>query len=262
MSTNLFVAMGVVALALQTPTPVASPKPAAASPPTTQGSTAARPGAVVVTVVSEKGEPLTGASVTARGAVDRAGTSGSDGIVTLQNIPAGTVRVRIARDGFITLEKEVTIRTAARTNTEAVLAAAPPPPAPPPTPTPTPTPESRPTTPAGTPGTQKVVSIPDLAEQMLRDTQPFVSRQLGCSGVLETTLTVARENVASHRHADVDEMLYLVAGEATLAINGKDQSIVAGWYGLVPRGSEHSLTRRGRNPMVFLLVHSGKPCEK
>jgi len=260
-STNLIVAMGVVALALQTPTPTVSPKPAPSSPPATQGTAAARPGAVVVTVLNEKGEPLTGATVTTRGAVDRAGTSGADGVVTLQNIPVGTVRVRITRDGFITLEKEVTIRSAARTNTEAALAAAPTP-APTPTPSPTPTPETRPTTPAGTPGTQKVVSIPDLAEQMLKDTQPFVGRQLSCSGVLETTLVVARENVAPHRHADVDEMLYLVAGEASLMINGKEQSIVAGWYGLVPRGLEHGLTRRGRNPMVFVLVHSGKPCEK
>jgi len=268
---NLSVAIGVLALALQTPTPVASPKPTPAvpaatpaGPPATQGAaTAPRPGALVFTVLSEKGEPLTGAIVSMRGVTERAGTTGPDGTVTLQNIPPGAQRARISRDGFITLEKEVTVRAAARTPAEAVLSFAPPPPAPPPTPTPTPTPTPNPTpiTSAGTPGTPKMVNIPDLAEQMLKDTQPFVGRQLGCSGLLETTLIVARENVASHRHADVDEMLYLVAGDATLTINDKDQTIAAGWFGLVPRGMPHALTRRGRNPMVFLLVHSGKPCE-
>jgi mannose-6-phosphate isomerase-like protein (cupin superfamily) len=256
---------GLLALALQTPTPTpaVTPKPAAQTPPTqtpaAQTSTAARPGALILTIQSERGEPLAGASVAVHGPVDRAGTSGPDGTLTLQNMPVGAYRCRITRDGFITLEKEVAVKTAARTNAEASLSVAPPPP-PPPSPSPTPTPENRPMTPAGVPGSPKVLSIPDLAEQMLKDSAPTVDRQLGCSGVTETTLVVARENVAAHQHADMDELLYLVAGEATLTIDGKDQNIMAGWYGLVPRGMSHALTRKGRNPIVFLLVHSGKPC--
>jgi hypothetical protein len=74
-----------------------------------------------------------------RGAVDRAGLTGPDGVVTIQNIPAGAQRCRITRDGFITLEKEVTIKSAARAAAEAVLSVAPAPP-PPPSPSPTPTP--------------------------------------------------------------------------------------------------------------------------
>ena len=204
---------------------------------------------------------MTGATVSLRGITERGGTSGSDGVVTLQNIPAGTQRVRVMRDGFITLEKEVTIRSAARTSAEAVLSVAPPPPAPPPPPSPTPTPESRPTTSAGTPGVMKMLFVPEMAEQMLKDTQPIVTRQIGCSGLMDTTLIVARENI-THRHADVDEMVYLVAGEATLTIGGKSQAIDPGWFGLVPREQPHTITRRGRNPMVFLVVTSGKPCEK
>jgi quercetin dioxygenase-like cupin family protein len=261
----LSVAIAVFALALQTPTPtpVASPKPAATAP-VTQGTGAARPGALVLTVVNEKGEPLRDAMVTARGAVDRSGPTLTDGTITLQNMPVGTYRARISREGFITLEKEVSIRSAARTNAEAVLSAAPPPPAPPPTPSPTPTPEVMLTAAAGAPGVAKTVNIAEMADQILnsKDTTPLVSRQLGCSGVIETSLVVARDNVASHRHADVDEMVYLVAGDATLTIAEQNQTITAGWFGLVPRGQSHSLTRRGRNPMVFLLVHSGKPCAK
>ena len=262
MTTKLSVAIGFLALVLQTPTPTASPKPAASSPPATQGAgtTANRPGALVLTVLNEKGEPLTGASVAVRGAADRSGTTGTDGAVTLQNIPVGTVRVRVTRDGFMTLEKEVSIRSAARTTSEAVLSMAPPAPAPPPTPTPTPTPESRPMTPAGALGTPKMSFVTDLVDQMLKDSQPVVTRQVGCSGVMETSLILTRENI-SHRHTDVDETIYIVAGEGSLTVADKNQNIEGGWFGFVPRGVPHSITRRGRNPMVLLVVTSGKPCE-
>lgn len=263
------VLIGIVALALQTPTPspVVSPKPAVPpatqSPaPTAQAAAPAtgKPGALVLTITNEKGEPLTAASVAVHGAVDRAGATGSDGTITLQNMPVGTYRCRIMRDGFITLEKEVAVKAAARSMAEAVLSAAPPPPPPPPSPSPTP--ESRPVVSNGAPGTPKVLSIPDLAEQMLKDSQPTVDRALGCSGLTESTLIVARENVAPHRHADMDEMLYLVAGDATLTIGDKDQPITAGWFGLIPRDTSHALARRGRSPIVFLMIHSGKPCAK
>ena len=177
-------------------------------------------------------------------------------------MPAGTYRCRITRDGFVMLDKEVTIRAGARTATEAVLWAAPkPPPSPrlrrPPTPSPQPTPAVTATGPAGAP---RVLSIAELGDQMLRDSQPTVERQLGCSGVTASKLIATRENIALHRNADTDEVLYLMAGDATLTIGDKDQTVSAGWFGLVPRGTPYSLIRRGRNPVVLLSVQSGKAC--
>jgi quercetin dioxygenase-like cupin family protein len=253
--------VGFLALSLQTPTPAASPKPPASPPAASAAQTqsTARPGALVLTVMSEKGEPLAGAQVAAHGAtVDRSGTTGPDGTLTLQNMPVGTYRCRITKDGFITLEKEVAVKTAARSTAEASLSVAPAPP-PPPAPSPTPVVE-KPSAPMGTPGQSKVLSIPELAETMLKDSQPVVDRALGCSGVVSSTLLTARDNIAAHRHADMDEVIYVVAGDATLTINDKDQSITAGWFGLVPRGASHAVTRKGRNPIVLLLVQSGKPC--
>jgi mannose-6-phosphate isomerase-like protein (cupin superfamily) len=256
---------GILALALQTPTPTpaVSPKPAAPPPvsaPQGAASAAAKPGAIVLTISNEKGEPLSGASVSVRGAVDRAGTSGSDGTVTLQNIPVGTVRCRITRDGYITLEKEIAVKAAARSTAEAVLSAAPPPPPPPPAPTPTP--EVRPAPPMGEPGVPATANIATLADQMLNESQPSGQRILGCSGVMKSTLLVAKDNTVFRGSGDVDEIVYVLGGDATLTIGDKDQNIGSGWFGLVPRGTTHSVTRRGRSPIALFIVQSGKPCGK
>jgi mannose-6-phosphate isomerase-like protein (cupin superfamily) len=226
---------------------------------------AAKPGTLTLTIRSEQGLVLSGAVVAVHGLVDRRGTSGADGVVMLQNLPAGTYRARITRDGYITLDKDVAIRAGSRTTGEGVLAPAPTPSAPPPAPTPTPLPvDKRSTTPASTvkPGMARVMSLPDLVEQMLKQPQPIVEHEIGCSVATVARLILARESVAMHRHSDADEVLYMVAGEATLTMTEKDQNVTAGWFGLVPRGTSHSLIRRGRNPMVVLSVQSGEPCPK
>lgn len=252
-----------LAIALQTPppqtTPTPTPRPPAQVSAAQGAATSTRPGALVLTVTNEKGEFLAGATVAAHGAVDRGGATGADGVVTLQNMPVGTYRCRITRDGFVMLDKEVAIRGGARTVSEAVLSAAPPPP-PAPTPPPSKPAEPKPVPPAGTAGTPRVLSIADLADQMLRDSQPTVERQLGCSGVTSSRLIATRENIALHRNTDVDEVLYLLAGDATLTVAEKEQVVGAGWFGLVPRGTSYSLVRRGRSPVVVLSVQSGQPC--
>ena len=109
----------------------------------------------------------------------------------------------------------------------------------------------------------KVLSIAEMADQMIRelkDTQPIIEREIGCSFQTSSRLIVARENIALHRHADADEMLYILAGEATLSMGDKDQVVGAGWVGLAPRGTTHSFTRRGRTPIAILSVRSGEAC--
>ena len=230
--------------------------PAPQARPATQTPAAARPGSLVLTVTSATGEVLRDASVAVHGPTDRAGTTGASGAVTLQNMPAGTYRCRVVRDGFITLEKDVTIRAGARLATEAVLSPAPPPPAPPPPP-PAPAP---PPSAVLSPGEPRVTSLPDLAEELLRQTQPITEREIGCSGATSTRLIVVRDNITLHDHPDADETLYLLAGDATLKLGDREQAVSAGWVGVVPRRMPHSVMRRGRNPIVVLSVRSGPPC--
>jgi mannose-6-phosphate isomerase-like protein (cupin superfamily) len=95
---------------------------------------------------------------------------------------------------------------------------------------------------------------------MLKDPAPIVEREIGCSVAAASRLILVRESLTTHTHADADEMLYVVAGDATLKIAEKDTSISAGWFGLVPRGAAHSLARRGRNAPIVLSIRSGAPC--
>lgn len=243
----------------------ATPQTASGSRPAPQTTATAKPGNLILTVTSGTGALLAGALVAVHGPVDRGGTTGADGVVTLQNMPAGTYRCRIARDGFITLEKELTIRAGVRLTAEGVLSPAPAPPqapslVPPPPSSPSPSPAPRPAMPAGIPGSPRVLSIPDLAEQLLREAQPVVEREIGCSVATSSRLIVARQIIALHNHADADEMLYLVAGEAALKLGERDQNVGPGWFGLVPRGLSHALTPRGRGPIVLLSIRSGPPC--
>ena len=235
---------------------------AAATPSARQSAaTTNKPGSLGLTVAGENGMPLSGANVRLSGASnDRVGTSGADGLVTLVNLPPGTYRARITRDGYITLDKEVTIRAAAKLAAEAVLSAAPPPPAPPPPPPPVPAaPATSNTLKPGSPHYSSIIDLATQMEKALRDT-PTVERDLGCSGGSASRLIMTRENVSMHTHGDADEMLYVVAGDATLTVADKDQGVQPGWFSVVPRGMSHSLTRRGRNPLLHLSVRSGPAC--
>lgn len=219
---------------------------------------ATRPGTLALTVVDSSGKPIDDVTVTVSGSVDRAGTTGADGTLSFQ-LPAGTYRVRMRNAQYWTLEKEVTIRAGVKLAAEGMMNAAPPPPAPP---KPEPTPEPKPVQPTLKPGAAVITSVTDLFGQMekgLRES-PTVERELGCSGGSSSRLIMTRENITVHTHADADEMIYIVGGEATMSIGDKTQSVEAGWMGIVPRGASHSVTRRGRNVLVVLSVRSGPPC--
>jgi uncharacterized cupin superfamily protein len=199
------------------------------------------------------------ATVRAEGPTTRMGTTGPDGRITFENLTAGTYRVRIERESFITLEKEIAVWAGGRTPAQAVLsagmAASAPAPAPPPPPAPTVS------APVLKPGEPRILSLTDIAEQLLRETDPIAERALGCSGATSSRLIRVRESIASHTHADADELLYIVAGDATLKLGDKEQNISPGWFSVVPRGMTHTITRRGRNPILILSAISGPPCQ-
>ena len=73
-------------------------------------------------------------------------------------------------------------------------------------------------------------------------------------------MVVLREALNAPPNPNIDQMLYVVAGEATLSVGGHEQSISSGWFALVPRGMPHTLTRRGRNPVIVLATSGGQPC--
>ena len=250
----------------QTPPPSTTQPPAKppTRPPSTSSSASSstKPATVELAVTTMVGMTIPGATVKAEGPTSRAGTTGPDGRIVFENLPAGTYRFRIERDSFVTLEKEIPAWAGVRTASQAVLSAgaATPAPAAPPPPAPMPTPSM--STPVLKAGEPRVLSLTDdIAEKLIREKDPVAERQLGCSGATASRLVRVNDSLAVHSHADADEVLYIIAGEATLKLGDKEQTLVPGWFSLVPRGMSHSLTKRGRGPVLLLSSVSGPPCQ-
>jgi mannose-6-phosphate isomerase-like protein (cupin superfamily) len=254
-------------LVAQQPTPPAAPPAGASAPPSAPAAAQAprRPApttsTVEVRVTDRTGTPAEGVQVNAEGPVGRSGVTDASGLVQLRTLANGTYRIRATHQAFITLEKEVAVRagTAVPTVDLALSSAPPPPPPPPPPPAPAPPPPV-PAGPSAPAGESRVLSIADLAERSLGGKEPVKTVPVGCSGLDSTQLIVLRENLNVPARPDTDLMLYVVAGEAMLTMDGRDQSLTSGWFALVPRGTAHTLVRRGRNPAILLTTAAGQRC--
>lgn len=107
-----------------------------------------------------------------------------------------------------------------------------------------------------------MVDVPALAEKSLGGREPMRMLSIGCSGMSAAQLIVLRDSLPTATHQNRDEMLYVVAGEATLNLGEKAQPITPGWLSVVPRGTPYALTRRGRNPVVLLSFVGGQACSE
>ena len=59
----------------------------------------------------------------------------------------------------------------------------------------------------------------------------------------------------SPRHAhEWPHIIYIVEGEGTLHVDGKDHSVRAGSVAFVDGGKEHQLTQRGNGKFVFMCM--------
>jgi mannose-6-phosphate isomerase-like protein (cupin superfamily) len=227
--------------------------------PALSATQAAQGVAVEIRVTDRTGAPIEKATVMLEGGPSsRDGATSPQGSLTLRNVRAGTYRLHVERDGFVTLEKDVVVRTA-RVTVEAALTPAPPPPEPPPAPPPSPPPPA-PEPPPLVPGAVALVSVPEMAEEMLESREARTETLIGCSGATLARLIMLPETLAAHAHDDADETLYVVAGEATITIGERRQNISAGWFGVVPRTVSHTIALRGRNPPILLSTLSGPPC--
>ncbi len=214
---------------------------------------AARTTTLSVLVTTATGAPLADAAVTVTGPVSREGTTGADGTVHFENMTTGTYRCHVEHDGYITLEKDVAVKVGAPASAEASLSEAPPPPPPPPAPAVAPAPTL-------TPGEPTVVDITRLAEQALAQKNAIVERVIGCSGATSARLYRLNDALPEQTREDADVMFYDVAGEATLTLGGRPQSLEPGAFAIVPRGMSYGVSRRGRNPLILLAILSGPSC--
>jgi mannose-6-phosphate isomerase-like protein (cupin superfamily) len=209
-----------------------------------------------IVVHDQSGAPVPGARVVVSGAASNEATTDANGAASLASMRDGSYRLRFEREGFITLERDVTLRTGQPAEIDVVLDAAPPPPSPPPhEPAPTPAPQ------AGMSGPPVTVSIPAFLDKNFIGRDPLKESVFGCTGDSTTRVLQIRDALAPHTHADLDEVIYVVAGDGTVRVGAQSTPIAPGSLSVIPRGVSHALERRGKNPLIVLSMLAGAPCQ-
>lgn len=238
----------------QQPAPQTSPAPKPANPrPSTASAT------LTINVTDRGGLPVQGVVVTASGPIDREGSSLAGGMVRFLNMKTGEYRLRFEHPKFVVLERDVVMRPGASQSIEVTLSpAADAPPkleAPPPAPAP-----AAVNAPAGEP---KAVPVVDFIERnFISGRDPMKEDTLGCTASAKTNLVQVRDPLPERVLADADETIYVVAGEGTLRLGNRDVALAATTLAVVPRGTARGITRKGRNPLIFVSVLSGPPCTR
>ena len=211
-----------------------------------------------VTVRDMSGTPLADVMVTVSGGGSIEERTNEAGTASL-TLADGVYRLRFEGEGFITLEREATIRAGRPREIAVSLNRAPAPPPPPAAPAPPPEAEV-PVATAGRSIPPANVSITAFLEKNFVGREPLKESVLGCLPEATARLLQIREPLARHAHDDVDEVLYVVAGEGALRIGEGATELAPGSLSTIPRGTPHALERRGRNPLIVLSTLAGAPC--
>jgi Cupin domain/Carboxypeptidase regulatory-like domain len=225
-----------------------------------RGSGSSKPGLttpVRVTVRDPAGNSLSDARLALSGDTSGDFVTGGAGTAILPDLKDGSYRVRVEHREFVTLEREFVVRGGMPKAIDITLTPEPPaPPPPPPAPAPAPTKALPP------PGPPVTMSIVDFIDKNFIGKEPFTESVLACASAETVRLLQIREALASHTHADADEILYVVAGEGTAHLDTQTVALKPGMLVLAPRASAHSLERKGRNPLMLLSTLAGAACHE
>lgn len=225
------------------------PKPAAAD-----AGAAARSLVLTVQVTDIRGMGQGEVKITTSGPVIREGATDAGGIARLAGMRPGDYRIRLERDGLITLERDLTLAAGKSIAVDVTMSTAPAPPPPPPAPAPTATAA------AGPPGEAKTLSLSDFIEKNLIGREPTKQTTLGCSGNLQAVLLQIREPQPEQTDDHLDITLYVVAGQGSLKLGGRDTGLSPASFAVIPRGTPYSLSRKGGTPLIVLLNRANEAC--
>jgi mannose-6-phosphate isomerase-like protein (cupin superfamily) len=256
-------AAGVAVLVIIAPLLAQAPAPATPSP--TQAPARAptpRPRATAPTQVivrTNSGNPVEGVRVTLSGRTGTQAQTDAKGMSAI-TLPAGSYRFRFEHEDFVTLERDVTVGASQPTEVAVALnrAFTPPPPPPPAPEPPRPLPALKPVVAAGPPTN---MSLPQFLEKNYIGRDPLKESVVGCTAAATTRILQLRDSLAPHTHDDLDETLYVVAGEGAIRIKDEMITISPGSLTVIPRGQPHSTERHGKNPLILLSTLSGAPCQ-
>jgi len=210
-------------------------------------------------VTALDGRTLPEVVVRAAGPVDREAPTDPSGLVTLANMAPGTYRLRFEHPGFITFEKEISLAAGRPMRASVSLSAAPPPPPPPKVEPPPPSPVA-PAVPADN-YQSSVVNFLSWIDSSFIGRAPSKQLAAGCTASATSSLVQINESISERTRADSDETIYVVAGEATIRMAGREQVLTTTSVATIPRGLAYSITRRGSRPFMFVSTLSGQPCQ-
>ena len=218
-----------------------------------------------VIVRDRSGTALGDVQIAMSGPVSQEVVTDASGMASVGTTRDGTYRLRFERDGFITLEREISVSNGQPPEIVVALSAAPAPPpppvvvaAPPPPPVAPPAPPPAASEPSGPP---VFVAIPEFLDKNYIGRAPLKESVLGCLSSSTTRVLQLHDGLSEHAHADMDEILYVVAGEGAVRIHDSSSVVTAGSLSIIPRGVPHTIERRGKNPVIVLSTLSGAPCK-
>ncbi len=217
---------------------------------------------IAMTVTDAHGLPIPDVRVTVAGPSDRSGETDDNGQVNFVGMQPGTYRARFDGDKVVSFEREVVVRAGQPTGVEVTLNLTPPAAAPPPAPAPAST-AVQPATPrlgpAGQPG---VSSVLDLLEKQFIGKQPRREALIACTGNTRTMLIQMNEPLPDRVYDAADVEYYVVGGEGTARLAGREMPVASSSVVSVPRNTLHSFTRKGNRPLILLSILTGEPCEQ
>jgi hypothetical protein len=214
---------------------------------------------MAITVTSPQGATISGVQVSVMGPTERGGETDSSGQVNFPGLQSGTYRLRFSGDQVTTFEKEVVVRAGQVSDVDVSLSPAPEPkvvmqaaPAPPPAAAAA----------AGPKGEPITYAIGDLLEKEFVGKQPRRETLLSCSGNERAAMIQLNEAMPERLYENADAIYYVLGGEGSLMLNGRETKLGLNGFASVPRGTSHSFSRRGNRLLVLLSVLSGEPCEQ
>lgn len=208
---------------------------------------------LAISVSDPAGAPIGDVKVTINGPVSRDART-ERGRIAIENLPAGSYRLRFEREGFVSLEREVTARGSVPIDVKVTLTPLPSPP-------PAPVPELPAKPPARALSTAPVaIDMPSFIEKNYVGRSAGKTSALACAAGGAATLMQVKDPLVEHTHADADEFLYTIAGEGSVRAAGRDQPLRAGVFMMVPRGVPHIIVAVTRSPLVLLSIKAGEHC--
>ena len=210
-----------------------------------------RTATLAISVADPEGTPIPNVLVTVEGPASRTiRTEG--GRIAIEELPPGRYIVRFEQEGFITVERDLTAAAGKPIEVKVTMK---------PLPAPPPPPASEP--PPGKPSsTAKAAAfdVPGVIEKEFVGRAAGKTTSLACGDSGSASLIQLNQPLQQHAHDDADEFIYVVAGEGSASLQGTAQKLRAGTLLFVPRGTPHSLTVSGRNPLIVLSTRAGGSC--